>query len=212
MPTFQLPGPDGGLYEVEAPDAQTAYSALHGSADTGDKYQQWARKSVAAENQQGLHGSLFSPPVVQGTQRKILQGLTGNFGDDAIAYANAATGKVGRDLTNIAAHNMPAGLANTIGISEKPDLPFSEHLKYQQARQKELNRLADQQSGVVGDVAGGLASALGISRLGKAGMTLMPQTAEGLGGLAKTMAAGGLEGAGYGAAYGAGEGLSLIHI
>jgi len=29
MAKFQLPGPDGGLYEVDAPDAQSAYDALH---------------------------------------------------------------------------------------------------------------------------------------------------------------------------------------
>ena len=184
MPTFQLPGPDGGLYEVEAPDAQTAYTALHG--DQGDKYQQWARKTVDAENKNGASGYL--PDVMQGSQRKILQGLTGNFADDALAYGHAFVDPL---------------------LGKGGNLPFSERLKYEKARQNEYNRIADQKSGTTGDIAGGLASALGISRLGKAGMTLMPEAAEGLGGLAKTIAGGAGEGAGYGAVYGAGEGDGL---
>lgn len=145
-----------------------------------DKYQQWAQKSVANEQK----ASSYLPDVMQGSQRKILQGLTGNFADDALAYGNAFVDPL---------------------LGRGRGLDFDERLKYEKARQTELNRVAHQKSGVAGDVAGGLASALGISRIGRAGGTLMRAGMS----LPGQIAAGGAEGAGYGAVYGAGEGDGL---
>lgn len=181
---ISLQGADGLTHNFPDDTPKDVIDRVMG--DVGDKYQQWARKTVSAENKNGAEGYL--PDVMQGSQRKILQGLTGNFADDALAYGHAAIDPI---------------------LGKGANLPFSERLKYEKARQNEYNRVADEKSGTTGDIAGGLASALGISRLGKAGMTLMPETAEGLTGLGKTMLAGAGEGAGYGALYGAGEGDGL---
>ena len=34
MATFELQGPDGGTYQVDAPDPQTAFAALHGGGNS----------------------------------------------------------------------------------------------------------------------------------------------------------------------------------
>lgn len=175
MPMFEIVGDDGHTYHVDADNEQSALSAI----PHYDKYQQWAKQTVSEEQKRGG----YLPGVMQGSQRKILQGLTGNFADDAMAYGHAV------------ADGLPF-------IGRGKDLPFDERLKYEKARQAELNRVADEKSGIVGDVAGGLASALGISRIGKAGGTLLKAGQS----LPVQMAAGAAEGAGYGSLYGAGEG------
>jgi hypothetical protein len=159
---------------------EAAFNKLHDTPPADDKYQQWAKKSVAQEQKAGS----YLPGVMQGSQRKILQGLTGNFADDALAYGSAFIDPL---------------------LGRGRGLPFDERLKYEKARQSELNRVADEQSGVAGDVAGGLASAAGISRIGRAGGTLMRAGMS----LPGQVAAGAAEGAGYGALYGAGEGDGL---
>lgn len=175
MPTFEIVGPDGGTYHIDADNEEAALSAF---SKPVDKYQAWARKSVAKEPKSYL------PDVLQGSQRKIMQGLTGNFADDALAYGNAFLDPL---------------------MGRGRELPFDERLKYEKARQAELNRVADEQSGLVGDVAGGVASAAGAARLGKAGMTLLKP---GMNPFLQPFV-GAAEGAGYGALFGAGEGDGL---
>src|SRR4051812_31021439 len=54
MPTFELTGPDGGTYQIDAPDTAAALSAfqtLHAPAP--DKYQQAAIDEQAALKAQG---------------------------------------------------------------------------------------------------------------------------------------------------------------
>lgn len=177
MPIFEIVSNDGKKYRVDADNEDAALSAFHPQSD---KYQDWAQKSVANEQ----NASSYLPDVMQGSQRKILQGLTGNFADDALAYGNAFIDPL---------------------LGRGRGLDFEERLKYEKARQAELNRVADEKSGVAGDVAGGLASALGISRIGRAGGTLLRAGQS----LPAQIAAGGAEGAGYGAIYGAGEGDGL---
>jgi len=92
MPTFQLPGPDGGMYEVEAPDARIAYNALHSSSATSNKAPDASEPMDAAHNQ--ARAWLDAHPEAQhgygnSLARKAVQGMTLGWGDEALAGIGA---------------------------------------------------------------------------------------------------------------------------
>ena len=82
MPTFQLTGPDGGLYEVDAPDAQTAYSALHIAPLNGQPGN--TRSASPAE---------FTADLL----RKFKQGAALGFGDELSGALKATFGGRGAE-------------------------------------------------------------------------------------------------------------------
>src|ERR1700687_629854 len=81
MPTFELTGPDGGTYQVDAPDtaaALSAFQSLH--APPPDKYQQ-----AAIDEQAGLKSQ--GDDEGAGYTRRLAHGAT--LGADSTLIAGA---------------------------------------------------------------------------------------------------------------------------
>jgi hypothetical protein len=112
MARFKLQGPDGNLYNVEAPDAESAIAALHGSGQTPA-----STPGAAPEDK----GALSVDNVV----RSLANGITFGGADRLAAFLGSKTGVGGeagdyegnlakqRDLTNAYATEHP--VANAAG-------------------------------------------------------------------------------------------------
>ena len=185
MAVFELQGPDGKLFEVEAPDAQSAVAAFQKMPQTTQKpvdpMKQRALDQVSAERK-------ASPMMtaVDDTVRNLARGTgIGSFLDEA----NAATASI-----------LPEMLGGR---------PYDEALAYQRAK----NELADKESTVVGKLpvigdvtVGGLTKLAG--GIASAPVTPMARVFQGAT-LAPRVGNAALTGAGYGALYGAGEGEGM---
>ena len=185
MAVFELQGPDGKLFEVEAPDAQSAVAAFQKMPRTTQKpvdpMKQRALDQVSAERK-------ASPMMtaVDDTVRNLARGTgIGSFLDEA----NAATASI-----------LPEMLGGR---------PYDEALAYQRAK----NELADKESTVVGKLpvigdvtVGGLTKLAG--GIASAPVTPMARVFQGAT-LAPRVGNAALTGAGYGALYGAGEGEGM---
>jgi hypothetical protein len=113
MARFRLQGPDGNLYNVEAPDAESAVAALHGSGQTP--------ASTAGAAPVEDKGELSVNNVV----RSLANGITFGGADRLAAFLGSKTGVGGeagdyegnlakqRDLTNAYASEHP--IANAAG-------------------------------------------------------------------------------------------------
>ncbi|MBX9659086.1 MAG: hypothetical protein K2X00_11000 [Nitrospiraceae bacterium] len=182
MAVFELQGPDGKLFEVEAPDAQSAVAAFQKMPQTAQKpvdpIKQRALDQVSAERK-------ASPMMtaVDDTVRNLARGTgLGSWLDEA----NAATASI-----------LPEMLGGR---------PYDEALAYERAK----NELADKESTVVGKLpvigdvtVGGLTKLAG--GIASAPATPMARVFQGAT-LAPRVGNAALTGAGYGALYGAGEG------
>lgn len=182
MGVFEIKGPDGRLFEVEAPDAQSAVAAFQKMPQTTQKpvdpMKQRALDQVSAERK-------ASPMMtaVDDTVRNLARGTgLGSWLDEA----NAATASI-----------LPEMLGGR---------PYDEALAYQRAK----NELADKESTVVGKLpvigdvtVGGLTKLAG--GIASAPVTPMARVFQGAT-LAPRVGNAALTGAGYGALYGAGEG------
>jgi hypothetical protein len=110
MPIFRVQGPDGKLYNVEAPDAESAVAALHGSGQ--------APSSTAPVEDKGALS-------VDNVVRSLANGITFGGADRLAAFMGSKTGVGGdagdyegnlakqRDLTNAYAAEHP--VANAAG-------------------------------------------------------------------------------------------------
>lgn len=185
MGVFEIKGPDGKLFEVEAPDVQSAVAAFQKMPQTTQKpvdpMKQRALDQVSAERK-------ASPMMtaVDDTVRNLARGTgIGSFLDEA----NAATASI-----------LPEMLGGR---------PYDEALAYQRAK----NELADKESTVVGKLpvigdvtVGGLTKLAG--GIASAPVTPMARVFQGAT-LAPRVGNAALTGAGYGALYGAGEGEGM---
>lgn len=182
MAVFELQGPDGKLFEVEAPDAQSAVAAFQ-------KMPQTTQKPVDPMKQRALDEV--------GAQRKASPIMTAV--DDTVRNLARGTG-LGSWLDE----------ANAATASILPEMlggrPYDEALAYERAK----NELADKESTVVGKLpvigdvtVGGLTKLAG--GIASAPVTPMARVFQGAT-LAPRVGNAALTGAGYGALYGAGEG------
>lgn len=184
MATFELTGPDGGTYHVDAPDehsALAAFSAFHGTKSTDaapppDKYQQAAIDDAAAN------------PAIEGQSgytRRLVHGVT--MGADSTLAAGAFT---------------PAEMLRHGTFDPR------EGYNYAKAREDLIMNKARENTGALGtavDVLGGVVSGGG---LGKAGVTAARWLPEGAG-IVKRSLASAADAAGFGAFSGAMEGNGL---
>jgi hypothetical protein len=77
MPTYEIVGPDGGTYHIDADTEEAALSAFHPEAN---KYQQAASDLYAKQKKFGLTGGMS-----EGLASRVLQGGTLGFGDEILA-------------------------------------------------------------------------------------------------------------------------------
>lgn len=182
MPTFEISLPSGEKYHVDAPDENTAYSALRGQTPSLDKYHQRARDLI---NDQAAQGRDISGGYLD----KYLKGATMGFGDELVAGMRTGLGAVADPLYHI-------------GDANYKSIPIAERYNYEKALEDERAKDADKKTGVLGkaaEIAGGLGTGFGAAR---GGLTLIREGQQ----LLPRIGYSALEGAGYGAVSGAGEG------
>ena len=182
MPTFEISLPSGEKYHVDAPDENTAYSALRGQTPSLDKYHQRARDLITDQAAQGRD-------ISGGYLDKYLKGATMGFGDELVAGMRTGLGAVADPLYHI-------------GDANYKSIPIAERYNYEKALEDERAKDADKKTGVLGkaaEIAGGLGTGFGAAR---GGLTLIREGQQ----LLPRIGYSALEGAGYGAVSGAGEG------
>ena len=77
MPTYEIVGPDGGTYHIDADSEEAALSAFHPETN---KYQQAASELFSKQKKLGLTGGMS-----EGLASRVLQGGTLGFGDEILA-------------------------------------------------------------------------------------------------------------------------------
>lgn len=175
MPKYRIELDDGRRFEVDADSQELALSALGASSGGGERLD---AQHQAARDYLNANPNT-RPSFGSSLANKVGQGVTFGWADEAAAGLSALRDKA-RD---------PFGR------------PLSEYYGLEKAMQDELLKDASKRTGAVGtgaEVLGGLASGLGLA---KGGATLLREGQ----GLAARIAAGGVEGAGYGALQGAGS-------
>ena len=186
MAVFEIQGPDGSIYEVEAPDEAAAVSGFQrftaGQTPAAPETQPAAPQAGPSPEDAG-------PGALGASTIGVRQGLTFNFGDELMA---ALTTPIELGIGAWTGRDAGMGVADRIGAA------YSRGLEQERALQKQ----AQDQNPVAygaGSVAGGLTTS---GQLLKGGATLL----KGGGGAASMIGRGAAEGALYGAAAGAGEG------
>lgn len=181
MATFELTGPDGGTYHVDAPDehaAIAAFSAFHGTkapdaAPAPDKYQQAAIDDIAKSGE------------TPGFTRRLEHGAT-----------------LGADSTIL------AGLQTPLEMIKRGTFNPAEGYNYAKAREDQLMGDARKNTGALGTAAEILGGGVAGAGLANAGVTaarfLAPEA-----GLAARTAASAADAAGLGGFSGAMEGNGL---
>lgn len=176
MATFELNGPDGAKYRVDAPDETSAlqsFRKLTGTPEKApDKYQQAAQEENANLKAKGIDTGA-------GYGRQVLQGMTMGGADEALA-----------------------GLSTPLEMIKHKTFDPREGYNYAKARENLIMEEARKNNGVLGtaaEIGGGVLTGGAAAR---AGLTL---ARPGMGVVGRTLA-GGAEGAGYGALNGALDG------
>jgi len=174
MPTFELSGPDGGTYHVEAPDEHAAVSALGSMGNVS--------RETSAPAQQPAAPPSTDVPMGEGLMRSAVSGapILGGLANKAAAGAEALAGPVLDKL----------GLTSKFG-SAPEDAPFSDRyqraLDIQNQRDKSF-REAHPIASMAAEIGGGIASVGGAlkaapkvtsSLLGLTGKTLPQQVVRG---------------------------------
>jgi hypothetical protein len=156
MAVFEIQGPDGGVYQVEAAD--------EGAAVAG--FKQFSAQAAPAEK----------PSMLETAARGVARGATFGLNDEAFGLMKGI-----------------GGLVSGEGFSPAYNRAVGQY----RARDK-ASQAANPVTGIASEVVGGMGTGLGAMRAGatlmRGGMTL-----------SQTMAAGAVEGAGYGALQGAGN-------
>ncbi len=181
MPTFDIQGPEGKTYEVDAPDIHAATAALGAPTMPEDKYRQAAREDFARQKAAGVPGS----PDVATLPERALHGATFGFLDELAAGASTPFEMIRRGTLN------PA-----------------EAYRYNKAREDLRFENARNQQGALGtaaEIGGGVLSG---STLARNGIGLLGRLAPNANLGAKTVATAADSGA-LGAISGAGEGNTL---
>jgi hypothetical protein len=182
MATFELTGPDGGTYHVDAPDehaAIAAFSAFHGvkapeAAPAPDKYQQAALDERAAVN-----------PGDAGLTRRLAHGAT-----------------LGADSTIL------AGLETPLEMIKQGTFNPAEGYRYAKAREDLIMDKARQNTGMLGTGAEVLGGGIAGAGLANAGVTAGRFLGQNAGTMAR-LGASTADAAGLGAVAGANEGDGL---
>lgn len=176
MATFELSGPDGAKYNVEAPDENSAlqsFRKLTGTPEKApDKYQQAAQEENASLKSKGIDTGA-------GYARRAIQGATFGGADEVLA-----------------------GLSTPLEMIKRGTFDPREGYNYAKARENLIMDEARKNTGALGtavELGGGVLSGTGLSN---AGATL---ARPGMGWAGRTLAGAG-EGAGYGAVSGALDG------
>jgi len=182
MATFELTGPDGGTYHVDAPDEQaalSAFSAFHtGKVAAPDKYQQAASKDIAAVKAAGGDEGA-------GYTRRLVHGAT-----------------LGADSTIL------AGLETPLEMIRHRTFDPREGYNYAKAREDQIMNDARKNTGLLGDAAEVLGGGVTGGGLTNAGVTASRFLAPEAGVLARSGAMG-ADSAALGGVAGFNEGNSL---
>lgn len=188
MATFELTGPDGGTYHVDAPDehaAIAAFSAFHGAnspaasaAPAPDKYQQ-----AAADEARSLDAS--GAPRETGLTRRLVHGAT-----------------LGADST------IMAGLETPLEMIKHGTFSPAEGYDYAKAREDQEMGDARKNTGLAGDAAEMAGGAVTGGGLAKGGLTAARMLAPEAGLLARAGASA-ADAAGLGGISGFNEGNGL---
>jgi hypothetical protein len=183
MARFQLQGPDGSSYEVDAPDAGSAVAALKKMAPAApatpaaapeDPIKAQVRQELAAQQAKGMPSD--------GISRQFLQGATFGLADEALA-----------------------GLTTPLEMIKRRTWSPAEGYNYAKAREDVLLEDARNKGGIAGSAAelgGGLVTG---GALAKGGLTLMKPGAGAMANIPRLAA----DSAIYGAITGAGEGSGV---
>jgi hypothetical protein len=179
MPTYELTGPDGSTYHVDAPNehaAVGAISTLHGGADAApppDKYQQAAQADIAKSGEDA------------GLTRRLVHGAT-----------------LGADST------IMAGLETPLEMIKRGTLNPAEGYNYAKAREDQIMNDARQNTGALGtatELLGGGVAGAGLANGGLTAARFLAPDA----GIAARAAASAADAAGLGGFSGAMEGNGL---
>jgi hypothetical protein len=172
MPIFELQGPDGATYEVDAPDEGAALIAF---------------KGMAGGNQPAHNAPEYVPPGVEGYDPKT-GNVTRQFGmgeSGAYGAADTATFGFGDELASI--------LGSTLTGTPREQVLAEMRGNQQQAQEQNPGSYLTGQ--LAGGVAQGMASAPLTASARFAGSTLLPRVAAGM---ADGLVAGSIYGAGSG--------------
>src|SRR5690242_5352901 len=101
MASFEIKGPEGGTYRIDAPDEQSAmaaFSQLHGSKQEAqpaapDPYRLAAEKKFADYKSAGI-------PIEAPLGRRMVQGMTFGAGDEIMAALNTPLEMIDRRTLN----------------------------------------------------------------------------------------------------------------
>lgn len=183
MPVFEIETPDG-LFEVEAPDENTALQAL-GTTQPGQPSQAF---------QQGLS-------ELSG----ITQGFDKGQGKSAFRSVDSAI-RGAADMLSLGMSDEIAALGNsTVDAMMGTPGQYNRRLRQERITQ-EIRDRQDPVASTVGRVAGALGGGLGLAR---SGLSLSANAANAGHGLGRTAIASGLEGAALGGAHGFGSGEGM---
>lgn len=178
MAVFELQGPDGAIYEIDAPDERAAFSAF--------QRVQTPAQPAPAPQPQTQSGS--ETGALQASTLGARQGLTFNFGDEIMA---ALTTPIELGIGAWTGKDAGKGIMDRVGDA------YSRGLEQERALVKKAE--ADQPvASTVGNIAGGMTTA---GQLLKGGATLMRGAST-----PALIAGGAAEGALYGGASGLGQG------
>jgi hypothetical protein len=179
MATFELSGPDGSKYRVDAPDenaAMQSFRKLTGTtAPAADKYQQAAQEEAASLKAKGINTGGTGGGLI----RQGMQGATFGGADEIMA-----------------------GLSTPLEMIKHGTFDPREGYNYAKARENLIMDEARKKNGMLGAAAEVGGAVLSGGGLANAGMTL---ARPGMG-MASRIGAGAAEGAGYGAVSGALDG------